>query len=137
MTNSFLFSNPKNDNYFLGDGYNSSFRNESMKRSSSHVSAGESILRRSLANLEHTDPELAKKMKKSQKGLFNKNKDKKEYQILPSGIFMPGMSEGILDANSSEEEEDSDEEEERALSDNILKKSTIVHTDYEAQVVDT
>ena len=49
---------------------------------------------------------------------------------------MPGMSEGILDANSSEEEE-TDLDESCSSRDNILKKSQATMIDYEAQVVDT
>ena len=88
----------------MGDGYNSDLTRTNEHRKSRH-SVGAGILRQSLANIERSDPEFARELKKTQRDVFSKTVNFKKKQIFGSGVFMPGMSEGILDEPSKEEED--------------------------------
>ena len=86
----------------MGDGYNSSFRSRKDHRNSHRDSIGAGLLRSSLAQLEQSDPELAKQLMINQKEFFfNAGNGKK----IESGVFMAGMSEGILEEPTKEEED--------------------------------
>lgn len=77
-------------------------------------------------------------MKKSQAGMFDKNLPN---QMIPSGMFMAGMSEGILEDNMSDESSSGEDDKDSGFKyrkDSKCKKghrTTEKTRDYEAQAL--